>query len=103
MSESYAYDVVGNLASKTDFNGKTTTYSYDTLNGLLKKTPDSSLNQTPVSFTYTATGQRNSMSDASGATNYTVYDNRDRLKTKMTPEGTLNYTYDAHGNVLTIN
>ena len=42
------------------------------------------------------------MADASGATNYTVYDNRDRLKTKVTPEGTLNYTYDAHGNVLTI-
>src|SRR5439155_8506050 len=30
-------------------------------------------------------------------------DNRDRLKTKATPEGTLTYTYDAHGNVLTIN
>jgi YD repeat-containing protein len=27
---------------------------------------------------------------------------RDRLKTKATPEGTLNYTYDAHGNLLTI-
>jgi len=23
-------------------------------------------------------------------------------KTKATPEGTLNYTYDAHGNLLTI-
>ena len=32
-----------------------------------------------------------------------MYDNRDRLKTKATPEGTLTYTYDAHGNVLTIN
>ncbi len=42
------------------------------------------------------------MTDASGSTNYTVYDNRDHLKTKVTPEGTLNYTYDAHGNLLTI-
>jgi YD repeat-containing protein len=30
------------------------------------------------------------------------YDNRDRLKTKATPEGTLTYTHDAHGNLLTI-
>jgi YD repeat-containing protein len=42
------------------------------------------------------------MVDASGTTTYNSYDNRDRLKTKATPEGTLNYTYDAHGNLLTI-
>src|SRR5258706_11614528 len=42
------------------------------------------------------------MVDASGSTSYTSYDNRDRLKTKVTPAGTLNYTYDAHNNVLTI-
>jgi uncharacterized protein RhaS with RHS repeats len=39
------------------------------------------------------------MTDASGTTNYTQYDNRDRLLTKQTPEGTLTYSYDAHGNV----
>src|SRR5213078_581325 len=43
-----------------------------------------------------------SITDGSGTRNYTVYDNRDRLKTKVTPEGTLTYTYDAHANVLTI-
>ena len=42
------------------------------------------------------------MIDSSGTTNCTSYDNRDRLKTKATPEGTLNYTYDAHGNLLTL-
>jgi YD repeat-containing protein len=42
------------------------------------------------------------MTDPSGTTNYTPYDNRDRLKAKATPEGTLNYTYDTHGNLLTI-
>src|SRR5258708_40228633 len=35
-------------------------------------------------------------------TDYTQYDNRDHLITKNTLEGNLNYTYDAHGNVLTI-
>ena len=34
------------------------------------------------------------MTDASGTTNY-GYDSMDRLTSKATPEGTLNYTYDA--------
>ncbi len=66
------------------------------------KVPDPSFGEPTVSFTYTPTGQRLSMVDASGTTNYNSYDNRDRVLTKATPEGTLSYTYDAHGNVLTI-
>jgi len=81
--------------------GKTTTYTYDTLNRLLTKVPDASLSEPTVTFTYTPTGKRATMADASGSTTYT-YDNRDRMVTEATPEGTLNYTYDAHGNVLTL-
>jgi len=55
-----------------------------------------------VSLTYTGTGKRASMIDASGTTTYT-YDNQDRLKTKVTPQGTLTYTYDAEGNVASTN
>ncbi|HLJ86073.1 MAG TPA: RHS repeat-associated core domain-containing protein [Candidatus Angelobacter sp.] len=101
MVENNTYDAAGNLTAKSDFNGKTTKYTYDALNRLLTKTPDPSLNQPAVSFIYTATGQRASMIDASGTTTYS-YDNRDRLLSKATPEGTLSYTYDAQGNVLTI-
>jgi RHS repeat-associated protein len=101
MTETSMYDAVGNLLSKTDFNGKTTTYTYDSLNRLLSKTPDSSLNQPAIKFSYTATGQRATMQDASGATTY-KYDNRDRLITKAAPEGTLSYSYDAAGNLLTM-
>src|SRR5437870_504462 len=84
--ETYTYDAVGNLGTKTDFNGLKTTYGYDTLNRLLSKVPQGG---TGISFTYTLTGQRLSMTDPSGTTNYTSYDNRDHLKTKATPEGTL--------------
>jgi RHS repeat-associated protein len=98
--ESYTYDVGGNLASKTDFNGETTTFSYDAMRRLLSKTPDASLNQPVVSFTYHATGERASMADASGTTLYT-YDARNRLTTKQTPFGTLSYSYDGGGNLLT--
>jgi RHS repeat-associated protein len=101
MLETFSYDAVGNLSAHTDFNGKTTTFTYDSLNRLLTKIPDSTLSQPTIAFTYSPTGTRQTMTDATGTTNYT-YDNRDRLKSKVTPEGTLSYTYDAHGNTLTI-
>ena len=102
MFETMQYNAAGNLLSKTDFNGRTTMYAYDAGNRLLSKVPDPSLSQPAVSFSYTATGQRSSMQDASGITTYT-YDSRDRLLTKATPIGTLTYTYDAAGNLASIN
>jgi RHS repeat-associated protein len=95
LTESRTYDAVGNLWTVTHFNGTTTTYTYDNLNRLLSR---STPGEPTVSFTYTATGKRQTMTDASGATNY-GYDSMDRLTTKATPEGTLNYTYDAVGHL----
>src|SRR5205085_2880546 len=85
--ETYSYDNGGNLSNTTDFNGKATTFTYDTMRRLLSKTPDASLNQPTVSFTYNATGQRATMTDTSGATVYS-YDARNRLASKQTPFGT---------------
>lgn len=99
--ETYAYDTVGSLQTRTDFNGKRTTYAYDLLNRLLSKTPDATLGEPAVSFTYTPTGRRATMTDASGTTTYT-YDGRDRLTSKQTPQGTLTYTYDSANNLLTM-
>jgi YD repeat-containing protein len=48
-----------------------------------------------------AHGQAANHVDATGTTTYTQ-DNRDRLKTKATPEGTLSYSYDGAGDVKTI-
>lgn len=101
MSELYTYDQVGNLATLTDFRGKQTSYDYDALNRLVAKRPDPTLAEPNVIFTYTPTGRRDSMIDASGTTTYT-YDARDRLSTKATPQGTLSYTYDAADNVASI-
>jgi YD repeat-containing protein len=99
--ESYGYNSVGNLITRTDFNGKATTYGYDTMNRMLSKTPHSSFGQAPVTFTYTATGRRATMTDASGVTVY-GYDVRDRMIGKQTPQGTLTYSYDGAGNLLTM-
>lgn len=106
MSESYSYDAAGNVTSKTDFNGHITQYSYDSLNRLTTKTADpffvsNGIGAAQVTFTYTATGKRASMTDATGATAYT-YDARDRLLTKTTPFGKITYTYDVAGNLLSI-
>lgn len=101
MTETFTYDLAGNQTSHKDFNGKTTTYAYDLANRVISKTPDTSLPDPVVKFTYTATGQRQSMTDATGSTSYS-YDLRDRLLQKVTPVGTLSYTYDAAGNLLTI-
>jgi YD repeat-containing protein len=73
---------------------------------LLSKTADqyfvtNGIGAASVSFTYTPTGKRQTMTDASGPTTY-EYDDRDRLKRKVTPEGMLTYSYDAAGDVKTI-
>ncbi len=101
QKETYSYDVTGNLVSRTDFDGHTTTYSYDSMNRLLKKTPDPAIGGTPVAFAYNSLGLRVSMSDASGTTTYS-YDNRNRLLAKVTPFGTLSYTFDAADNLLSL-
>jgi RHS repeat-associated protein len=95
LTETRQYDQNGNLTSLTHFNGVTTTYTYDNLNRLQSRTTPG---EVPVSFTYTATGKRQTMTDASGTTTYS-YDSMDRLTTKATPEGTLSYTYDTAGNL----
>jgi RHS repeat-associated protein len=101
QTETFSYDAAGNLRTKTDFNGRTTTYAYDTVNRLTRKTPDGSLGQPSVVLSYTPSGQRASMQDASGSTTYS-YDNRDRLLSKATPQGTLSYSYDPAGNLTRI-
>lgn len=95
LAETRTYDQNGNLLSLTHFSGVTTTYTYDSLNRLLSR---STPGEAPVSFTYTLTGKRATMTDASGTTTY-LYDSLDRLSSKATPEGTLSYTYDGAGNL----
>jgi YD repeat-containing protein len=98
QSQTRTYDAAGNLQTLLDYNGKTTTYTYDSMNRLLVRQPDPGLTDAPEIFTYTATGKRATMTDASGITTY-VYDDHDRLSQKQTPQGTLTYTYDPAGNV----
>ena len=101
QTESYTYDAVGNKATRTDFNGKVTSFAYDSLDRLLSRTPDASFSASPITFTYTSTGQRATMADPTGSTTYS-YTNRDQVLSKATPQGTLSYTYDLSGNVASV-
>ena len=92
------YDAVGNAIRETNFNSVVITNQYDALNRLTNRTAAGGYK---IAFAYSPTGQRTNMVDASGTNSY-IYDNRDRLMTKTTPEGTLNYTYDGFGNVQTV-
>jgi YD repeat-containing protein len=57
---------------------------------------------TQVSYTYTPTGRRASMTDASGTTTYS-YDRVDRPQVKSTPFGDVRYFWDRAGNQLSLN
>jgi RHS repeat-associated protein len=96
--ESFGYNLVGNLLYHTNFNGFVITNVYNCLNQLVARVyPDGTSN----TFAYTATGQRQTMADASGTYSY-VYDLRDNLRTNTTPAGTLTYSYDVNGNVTNV-
>jgi YD repeat-containing protein len=63
--ESFAYDLGGNLARRVNFNGVGLTNQYDALNRLTNR---ASSNGYVVRWSYTATGQRQTMNDPSGST-----------------------------------
>jgi RHS repeat-associated protein len=98
QAQTFGYDAVGNLTRLTNFNSVIITNQFDALNRLTNK---ASVNGYKITFVYSPTGQRTTMTDASGTTSYT-YDSRDRLLTKVTPQGTLTYTYDGFGNQATV-
>jgi YD repeat-containing protein len=89
------------MANVKDFNGKTTTYGYDSMDRVQTRTADGSFMEPAVGFTYTKTGKRLTMTDGNGVTSYT-YDGQDRLATKTTAAGTLTYRYDASGNLVSV-
>jgi RHS repeat-associated protein len=99
--ETYAYDVAGRMTNRTDFNGRTTTFIHDVMNRLVAKVPDASFTAPAIQFGYNELGLRTNMVDASGVTTYR-YDERNRLIEKSTPQGTLVYAYNAHGQVTNI-
>jgi RHS repeat-associated protein len=104
--ETKSYDAAGNLSSRTDFAGRVTAYTYDVMNRLVTRIAQCAsppcVGAADAAFTYTASGRRETASDARGLTEY-AYDDRDRLQSLTYPDGRkLEYLYDANGNRTTL-
>jgi RHS repeat-associated protein len=94
--EGYTYDNNGNLATVTDRKSQLTTNTYDALN---RRTKTTFQDGTSTNYTYDA-GNRITQVDEKDASNVVTatitrtYDGLDRLTQEVTPQGTVNYTYD---------
>jgi RHS repeat-associated protein len=95
-TETYSYDNNGNLATVTDRKSQVTTNTYDPLN---RRTKTTFQDGTSTNYTYDA-GNRITQVQEKDATNTVTatitraYDGLDRLTQEVTPQGTVNYTYD---------
>ncbi len=92
----YGYDGLGSRVSLLDANGFTTVFAYDDLNRLTfidYPAPDAD-----VAFTYDGLGNRKTMVDGVGTTQWS-YDELNRVTAVLDPfSDTVGYTYDAAGN-----
>jgi RHS repeat-associated protein len=95
-TETYTYDNNGNVATVTDRRSQVTTYTYDVLN---RRTKATFQDGTSTNYTYDAGNRITQVQekDSGGTVTATVtrtYDGLDQLTQEVTPEGTVNYTYD---------
>lgn len=89
--ESYTYYADGTMATKTDRNGVTISYTYDIVNRPIQTVAGSKT----VTNSYDASGNKLAVIDSIGSTTRT-YDAEGRVLTKVQPNiGTFTYTYDV--------
>ena len=88
--ESYTYNADGNMATKTDRNGKTAAYVYDIHGRLLSQTID----KDAITYTYDNNGNQLSITNSTGTTRRT-YDEMGRVTAKyVSGMGTSTFQYD---------
>jgi len=112
-STSYTYDRQGNITYITYPDGSKVRYTYNTAGELsrIERSEDGTTFVDVVSsFGYSPTGQVTTIAYANGTTTTNTYDDKQvyRLTRKLTQKNNstelqdLNYTYDAVGNILSI-
>jgi YD repeat-containing protein len=91
-TERTLYNQMNNPENFTDRKGQITGYQYDPLDRLKLATyPDLST----TTYGYGAGNRLRTAADSLNGTITRAYDNLDRLTQELTPQGRLNYTYDA--------
>jgi RHS repeat-associated protein len=97
--ETFSYDGNGNLVSTTDRKTQTTTFTYDPLN---RRTRSFFSDGTFTEFTYDGAGRLLTATDSVTGTITEEYDLLDRLLRENTPQGAIQYAYDALGRRTTM-
>ncbi|GAA3004683.1 hypothetical protein GCM10020229_15750 [Kitasatospora albolonga] len=97
-SWSYRYDPAGHLVGETDFNGRAFGYRLDGADQLLEITDPAGQNTT---FSYDLQGRITQRRHHDGTTTTLAYDERGRLTALQDTWGSIEYTHDAAGRVLT--
>jgi RHS repeat-associated protein len=92
--EQWTWDNKGNLAIYKDRRNKTTTYSYDALDRL-SGTIYADATSTTLGYSYPAGGLAEIAITEGSNTITRRFDNRDRLSYEVTPQGRIDYAYDA--------
>jgi RHS repeat-associated protein len=106
----YTYDSNGNVLSRTDELGRTTTYTYDSNgNELSISVPTGSGTYATTSYTYNSFGEVLTTTDPLGNVTTNTYDAKGNLLTVTTPApsggssgSVTTFTYDSKGELLTI-
>jgi RHS repeat-associated protein len=96
-TESFGYDNVGNMTSKTLRSSETITYEYDLLNRQTEKTYPGSPPKT-VEYDYDDLGRMISVTDENGTITYTHDDANRLLSTTYPDEKVVSNEYDKVGN-----
>ena len=96
---SYTYDKEGNLTSIMNPNGGITSFTYDSSGNVTsEKVKGGSIH----SYTYTANNLLKEKENSKGQKTKYTYDKTGRITGLTDEEGSIHYTYDENGNVLTV-
>ena len=93
-SESWAYDGTGNVLTHTDRKGQTTTYSYDALG---RRIQSAYADGSAIVATYDAGNRMTELNDSANGILQFGWNGLDELTQAVSPQGTVDYTYDAAG------
>jgi RHS repeat-associated protein len=93
-TESFSYDLNGNLKTVTDRKGQTTTHTYDAQDRRIRT---DYADGSSVTFTYDPAGNLLTAVDSLTGTITRSYDPLNRLAEEVTPQGAISYAYDQVG------